>query len=104
MHTEKCPICEGKGKLSYHLYRAVVCIDLNGTAYHSEPYSSDGYCKLCRPKDGGMCHGCKGRGWVEVGDEGNMAKQPTCYWVAGQCMCGIMYSPGTVCPIHGKTD
>jgi len=59
-HAEKCPICEGRGKL-----------EPSGT-------SSDGTLRIC--------HGCNGRGWVEVGkaeypplDVGNRAGWPPCY-------------------------
>ena len=40
-HAEKCPICEGKGKIPR----------LDGWNCHED-----------------ACHGCGGKGWVEVAD------------------------------------
>ena len=39
-HAEKCPVCDGSGKV----------------------HSDDTKSAFC------MCHGCDGKGWVEVGD------------------------------------
>ena len=44
MHAEKCPICEGKG---------AVIDDMNGYAPSTNRV---------------VCHGCGGKGWVEVHD------------------------------------
>lgn len=78
MHAEECPICEGKGKTT-----GPSCIDmalfidkLSQTA--GTITSPQGLIKLVEAvfddcpvkiisKD---CHGCEGRGWVEVGDGG----------------------------------
>lgn len=50
-HSEVCPICHGKGKL----------YDYSGKEHVEE-----------------KCHGCGGRGWVEVRDE--PAIQPSHCW------------------------
>ena len=42
MHAEKCPVCDGEGKIESELR------------------------PLCEPKE---CHGCNGKGWIEVQDE-----------------------------------
>ena len=47
-HAEKCPICHGRGKLTYQLY-------------YGESFTSGGMIDH-------MCHGCNGKGWVEVND------------------------------------
>lgn len=46
-HAEKCPICNGSGKV-----------------YPRTPTSTGG---ITIP-DSDPCHGCNGKGWVEVGD------------------------------------
>jgi len=46
-HAEKCPICEGSGRLP-------LPVEMGTTA--SRPYDK-------------LCHGCDGKGWVEVQDE-----------------------------------
>jgi len=42
-HAEKCPVCEGKGRIP-----------------------TEGY--TVAEDDGRECHGCGGKGWVEVHD------------------------------------
>ena len=46
-HAEKCPICEGSGRLP-------LPVEMGTTA--SRPYDK-------------LCHGCDGKGWVSVQDE-----------------------------------
>jgi len=51
-HAEKCPVCNGSGILRYMDGVERIGIHLNG-----EPEK--------------QCHGCNGRGWVELSDEMN---------------------------------
>lgn len=53
-HAQKCPICLGKGTILDELYPQSTC-SIEKT-----------------------CHGCNGRGWVEVGDGYN--DYPEVYW------------------------
>ena len=46
-HAEKCPICEGSGRLP-------LPVEMGTSA--SRPYDK-------------LCHGCGGKGWVSVQDE-----------------------------------
>lgn len=48
MHAEKCPICDGKGRTVIENTATTGGITIPPT----EP-----------------CHGCNGKGWVEVSDE-----------------------------------
>jgi hypothetical protein len=50
MHAEKCPICEGKGKVPR----------IDGWNCHED-----------------ACHGCGGKGWVEVKDGPYYTIQPS---------------------------
>ena len=45
MHAERCPVCSG-----------------NGVVRTNDIYSKE-------EKDTKVCHGCDGKGWVEVRDE-----------------------------------
>ncbi len=49
-HAEKCPVCNGRGKLPLDLEKGV-----HGTGELSS-YSQ-------------ICHGCGGKGWVVVPDD-----------------------------------
>ncbi len=54
MHAEKCPVCGGKGKVP----------DLYSSGYEA------------------TCHGCQGKGWVEITDAWDHVKPETskCPW------------------------
>ena len=43
MHAEKCPICDGKGKIKKDDFKPLI--------------------------DSETCHGCGGKGWIEVQDD-----------------------------------
>ena len=47
-HAERCPICHGRGKLTYQSYY--------GESFTSGVVSDH------------VCHSCNGKGWVEVND------------------------------------
>ena len=50
MHAERCPICYGEGTLRY-----IDGIELSGIHLNGEEEK--------------QCHGCNGKGWVEVQNE-----------------------------------
>lgn len=50
MHSERCPVCNGKGTIP----------QFSNTTSTAEI----------------TCHGCNGKGWVEVGDENVWEKFP----------------------------
>lgn len=52
-HAELCPVCQGTGKITKKLKEAITAADL---------------CKIC--------HGCGGKGWVEISDDDNTQPQP----------------------------
>lgn len=52
-HAEKCPVCKGKG-----------------TVIDPDSYGKTAYL----PK---RCHGCEGKGWVEVGNEQVIGMAPS---------------------------
>lgn len=68
-HAQLCPICNGKGKIED---------DFQHTAQELK-----------------QCHGCFGKGWVEVSDP-IITTYNTQYY---QCTCGRDLT--VVCPIHG---
>ena len=49
MHSEKCPVCQGEGQIPFGI-----------TSESKE------------------CHGCKGKGWVEVRDDEPMMLEGLC--------------------------
>ena len=70
-HAEKCPICEGSGRLP-------LPVEMGTTA--SRPYDK-------------LCHGCGGKGWVEVADSPYYTIQPlgsvfNLGWVSDGAMTG----------------
>lgn len=71
-HAERCPVCWGKGTVEARNWG----VDINA----SNPTT---------------CHGCNGKGWVEVNDH--------CVGYIGMCTCHKKGQTSTVevCPIHG---
>ena len=49
-HSESCPICYGNGILRY-----IDGVEIRGIKLNGESEK--------------QCHGCSGRGWIEVADE-----------------------------------
>lgn len=58
-HAEKCPVCEGSGKVYPRTSTSTGGI----TIPNSDP-----------------CHGCNGKGWVEVGDTYPVFPEPVSPW------------------------
>lgn len=70
-HSERCPICLGSGKLLYQNYfNESSC---SNTSEHT-------------------CHGCTGKGWIEVNDS-----YPV-FSIIPKCTCGT--NTTAPCPIH----
>ena len=59
-HSEKCPICKGKGKIDKTEEKVLKFKkDLDRYSINSWEFEEDAY---------ETCHGCNGKGWVEISD------------------------------------